>query len=69
MRFFATVRPILTTPIRHVRLLEWSAELAALEKSVAAVAARRGGRLVLMAGQAGYIPDRPDSRAPNPIGC
>ena len=50
MRFFASLRPILTTPIRHVRLLEWSAELAALEKSVAAVAARRGGRLMLIAG-------------------
>jgi hypothetical protein len=29
--FLAGVRPILTTPIHHVRLLERSAELAALE--------------------------------------
>ena len=37
--------------VPHAQLLEWSAELAALEKRVAAVAARRLGRLVLIAGE------------------
>jgi DNA-binding CsgD family transcriptional regulator len=37
----------------YVRLLERSAELAVLEGAVAAVSAHRGGRLVLIAGDAG----------------